>query len=61
MESERKFERYEAEIKELKAQIEKYKKEIEFLENQVRSIAGGSKMDSGAVTVIIKHSYSNAF
>jgi predicted RNase H-like nuclease (RuvC/YqgF family) len=50
-ESGQQFEKYEAEIKDLKAQIGKYKNEIEMLENQLRSIAGGTKINGGAITV----------
>ncbi|KAI6184475.1 C2 domain-containing protein [Aphelenchoides bicaudatus] len=51
-EAERQFERYEAEIKELKSKIEKYRKEIEILENQLRSIAGGTKIENGTTELI---------
>jgi predicted RNase H-like nuclease (RuvC/YqgF family) len=60
-ESEQQFERYEVEIKELKQRIEKYQKEIEMLENQLRSIAGGSKIDGGVITVSKSLKFIHAF
>jgi chaperonin cofactor prefoldin len=44
-ELEQQSDRYEFELNELKTQIVKYKREIEVLENQLRAISGGVKLD----------------
>jgi hypothetical protein len=44
----------------LKAQIQKYHKQIEVLENQLRSIAGGSKFEDGALKDFIMEHTSDS-